>query len=483
MAPLTPASGHAETAARYVAALETLTARGRFGIRLGLGRTRALLRILGDPQQGLRGALIGGTNGKGSVQALVAAVLATTGLRIGQTPKPHLVSYRERLVVDGRPIARHEFADLIGEVLPAAEKVARRLGPPTEFELLTAAAFLWFARSGVEVAVLEVGLGGRLDAMNAWDGGVAAITNVAWDHMDRLGHTLVAIGREKAAIIKRGDLAVTGACGSGLDVIRRRARRLGVPLNEVQPLPVLAMDRAGLTLAHPEAGELRLGLLGRHQAENAAVAVGVVEALAAAGIARTSLEQLRSGLAAARWPGRLELLRLMPDGRAAPSDGRPADPRTPDLVLDGAHNAAGTVALAAALEELRPSLSPGRATLLLGLMADKDVAGLLAPLTAAAALRGARIIATTAPGGRALPADELAEAWRRVTATVSPGTSAGGVEVQIVASLDEALERGTGAAREEEGPLIVAGSLYLVGAVRGALVHDTTLHDPLPSSG
>src|SRR5574337_211695 len=233
------------TAVAYATTLAALQARGRYGIRLGLGRTQALLRALGSPELGLRGPLIGGTNGKGSTQAIVAASLSAAGYRVGQTPKPHLVSYRERIAIGGRPIAPVAFAALVAEVLDAAAAVERRLWPPTEFEVLTAAAFTWFERQAVDVAVVEVGLGGRLDATNAWDGGVAAITNVQFDHMAQLGPTLAAIGREKAAIIKRGDLAVTGAVGDGLAAVRRRARRLGVGLDEAAPLHVLGMDRHG----------------------------------------------------------------------------------------------------------------------------------------------------------------------------------------------------------------------------------------------
>src|SRR5690349_3184108 len=187
---------------------------------------------MGDPQLGLPGVLIGGTNGKGSTQAMVASILGAAGVRVGQTPKPHLVSYRERIVVDGSMIGVNDFVELVTEVLDAADSVARRHGPPTEFEVITAAAFTWFRRTAVEVGVIEVGLGGRLDATNAWQGGVSAITNVALDHMEYLGNTVEAIAREKAAIIKRGDsFAVTGAVEPALGVIRRRARRMAVPLD------------------------------------------------------------------------------------------------------------------------------------------------------------------------------------------------------------------------------------------------------------
>src|SRR5664279_5250487 len=214
----------------YEAALAALQERGRFGIRLGLGRTRALLRELGDPQRAFRGALVGGTNGKGSVLALAASALRAAGLRAGETPKPHLVTYRERLQIAGRLVDPTTFARLVELALPAADRVARRHGDPTEFELLTAVAFRWFADEEVDLAVVEVGLGGRLDATHAWDGGVAAITNVDLDHVDWLGSTVAAIAREKAAIIERGDIAVTGARGEGLAVIRRRAGRVAVPL-------------------------------------------------------------------------------------------------------------------------------------------------------------------------------------------------------------------------------------------------------------
>jgi dihydrofolate synthase / folylpolyglutamate synthase len=452
--------------ADYGTVLGALQARGRFGVNLGLSRTRALLRELGHPERDLRGVLVGGTNGKGSVQAIVATILGQAGRRVGQTPKPHLSSYRERLVVAGEPIAPDAFAALVGEVLGLAERVTTRHGPPTEFEVLTAAAFAWFARERVEVAVVEVGLGGRLDATNAWDGGVAAITNVAWDHMDRLGPTLAAIGREKAAIIKRGDRAVSGASGPGGAVIRRRAARLAVPLREVAPLPVLGLARDGLRLAHPDLGELHVALLGRYQAANVALALGILVELEAAGIAAVNEGALRRGLAAVRWPGRLEIAVLGRDGRARPAAaagaGRRPLPGRPDVVLDGAHNEAGAAALAEALDDLRPSLSPGRPTLLLGVMGDKDVPHLVGALARARVLREARIVTTAAPGTRAAPAALLAAAWR----ADERGHRA---EVVALEPLEAALEVALGAARAADGPLVVAGSLYLVGAVRERL--------------
>lgn len=435
--------------AEYAEAIAAISSRGRFGIRLGLGRTRALLRALGEPQRALRGALVAGTNGKGSVLALASAAVRRAGYRVGETPKPHLVSYRERIQVDGEPISRADFVRLAAAVLPIADEIAPRLGPPTEFELLTAMMFRHLADRRVEVALVEVGLGGRLDATHAWDGGVAVVTNVGLDHTDRLGPTVEAIAREKAAIIERGDRAVTGAAGAALAVVRRRARRLGVPLAEVAPPPVVAVDRDGIVVDLPTLGETRVGLRGRHQAANAAVADALLDALEAAGIASVPAEARRAGYAAARWPGRLEL--LGPDERT----------RGREVLLDGAHNPDGAAALATALDDLRPHLAAGRLTLVAAAMRDKDVAGIVAALASARALGDARVVATSLDMERALPADEMAALWRAAVPEVDVS-----VERDADRALDEALAGGA-------GPVVVAGSLYLVGRVRERLVDDS----------
>jgi dihydrofolate synthase/folylpolyglutamate synthase len=427
----------------YQAAVAQLNARGRFGIRLGLGRIRALLRAFDNPERNVPGVLIGGTNGKGSVQALVAAALREAGYRVGQTPKPHLSEYRERIVVDGQPIAPDDFAQVVGEVLEQAARIEKRVGAPTEFEALTCAAFVWFARAGVEVGVVEVGLGGRLDATNAWQGGVSAITNVALDHTEILGPTTVAIAREKAQIIKRGDFrALTGATGDAYEVIRHRAARVGVSLREVQPLPVTASNRSGIDLT-TDRGPLHVGLLGRHQAGNAAMALAILEALAGAGIASAEWSAVERSFATARWPGRLELLSLGPGG--------------PDVLIDGAHNPHGAAALAAALDELRPELSAGRPTLLIGVVREKDLEGVLAPLRESAALRDAVVIATSVPDtARSNEPATVAQAWGRNATTID--------------DTDEALAAALETARQAGGPLVIAGSLYLVGHVRDKLI-------------
>jgi dihydrofolate synthase/folylpolyglutamate synthase len=377
---------------------------------------------MGDPQLGLPGVLIGGTNGKGSTQAMVASVLREAGLRVGQTPKPHLVSYRERIVVDGSPIAVDDFVAVVTGVLDAAELVARKHGPPTEFEIITAAAFAWFARVGVQVGVIEVGLGGRLDATNTWQGGVSAITNVALDHMEHLGDTVEAIAREKAAIIKRGDsFAVTGASEPALKVIRGRARRVGVALD----------------IRSPEDFDhrLKVGLLGRHQVANAAVAVGIVSALDAAGIAQTSRGALERGLAKVRWPGRLELIQG--------TNGQP------DILFDGAHNPAGIAALADALIDL--GLTDPPPVLLMGVLANHYQTGMLDPLKRA--LPDTLLIATSVPGApNSMAAADLARAWGR--------------ESHVEVNPDDAFRYGSQQGRSPQRLLITSGSLYLVGYLR-----------------
>ena len=453
-----------ENSLSYAEALSALESRGRFGIHLGLARTRALLARLDHPERSFRGSLIAGTNGKGSVLALMGSALTAAGYRVGETPKPHLVTYRERLQIGGQPVDPETFARLVGRVVAEADAVARRHGDPTEFELLTAVTFLWFAESGIDLAVVEVGLGGRLDATHAWDGGVAVVTNVTLDHMDRLGATVEAIAKEKAAIIMRGDLAVTGAWGSALDVIERRSRRVAAPLVVTPPAPLRAVDRDGIEVELGRLGPVRVGLRGRHQAANVAVADAALDALESAGIARVPGEWRRAGYAAVRWPGRLELIDV--DGR--------------EVLLDGAHNPAGAASLAEALDETAPFLRPGWTTLVLAIMADKDVDGVIRALAGSSFLRDARVICTAPSGGRALPADRLAARWQALAGRAAEAVAEPAAALDAALSPGSGVERGVGSGPDRgpasgPGPIVVAGSLYLVGAARAILVSDPSL--------
>lgn len=451
---LSAALGAGDGEAAWEAALVALTARGRFGIRLGLGRSRSLLRALGSPEQGVRGALVAGTNGKGSVVALVSAALNAAGVRHATTPSPHLVSYRERLQIDGKPIGGLPFARAIDRALAAADQIEARVGPTTEFELLVGAIFDALREEQVKTAVVEIGLGGRLDAMHAWDGGVAVITNVGLDHERYLGDTIEAIAGEKAAIIVRGDRAVTGATlrGGALDAMRHRAARVGAPLRIAVPGEVELLGRNGLHVELEGYGVVRIGLLGRHQAVNAAVAAATIDALREAGIADVSADALRSGFAAARWPGRMELI----ENAFGPTSGR-------DLLLDGAHNPDGAAALAEGIDDLGDDLrGAGKTTLVLGAMADKAVDALCIALTESERLRGATLICTSVADPRSLPPADL----ERIAKAAGLGSST------IIAADAAAAMR---AAATHHGPVVVAGSLYLIGAVREGLMRSGVL--------
>ncbi len=425
----------------YPDAVSALTDRGRFGVSLGLERVSRLMAELDHPERHLRGALVGGTNGKGSVVAMVRAVLTESGQRVGTMPKPHLVSYRERVAIDGEPVSTAAFAAAIERVLPAIDRVAADIGAPTEFEALTAAAITELARVGVDLAIIEVGMGGRLDATNVLDLGVATVTNVQHDHEAHLGSTLAAIAGEKAPIIKRGNLAVTGARGRGLRPITERCAALDVPLRLAGPrrayrAELVRSDWDGIVVDARTPGRrydaLRVGLLGRHQAENAAVALATLDALAERWSVPLDDAAVRRGLGAARWPGRLELL----DGSAVGA-GR--------VLLDGAHNPAGATALAAALADL----GLRRPTIVFGAMRGKDIGAVLRALVP---LDPDLIFTRVADPGAHEPAT-LERAWRRI----------GARPARVAATPAEALAMG---ARDT---IVVAGSLYLVGAVRGML--------------
>lgn len=439
----------------YADAVQALRARGRFGISLGLERVTAILDRLDHPENRLRGALVAGTNGKGSVVALARSALGEAGVRVGTMPKPHLVSYRERIALDGEPLSEERFATAVGRVLPAVDEVAARLGPPTEFEVLTAAGLLELEAAEVDLALVEVGMGGRLDATNVLDAGVAVVTNVAHDHERHLGRTLAAIGAEKAAIIKPGNLAVTGATGRGLRPILDRCAALSVPLHRAgtgQPYRarvrhsgwdgVLMDARAD----DRELAELRVGLLGSHQAANAAVALALLDALGhdgerrGAALAALDDAAIRRGFAAARWPGRLELMRRTGLG---------------PVLLDGAHNPAGARALATALREL----GLHDFALVLGATRGKRVAAVLRAL---APLRP-RPVFTAIPDATAIEPAALLRAWKRI----GPGGRA-------VRDPVEALRAAAEVRRDPEQPLVVAGSLYLVGHVRGMLLGEVS---------
>jgi dihydrofolate synthase/folylpolyglutamate synthase len=383
--------------------LRWLDALGPQKIRPGLARTRALLASLGNPQASFRTLLVAGTNGKGSTAAAAASILEAAGLGVGLTTSPHLVRVNERVRLRGRDVSDASLDTVLSLVAAVSGEGGLR---PTYFEALVVAACELFRRARVTVGVVEVGIGGRLDATNVLEPEVSVVTNVAEDHLETLGPTLADVAREKAGIFRRGQPALTAAAGEGLDVLRREAGRMGARLLEIPPSGV--WDDVS-------------PLAGVHQRANLALAVA-----AARSFAPLCGATVRRGIAAIRWPGRLQTL---------PRPGfRP-------LLVDGAHNAAGAAALAAHLDAADLS---GRIDLVFGVLGDKAFGEMFGPL----ARRARRVVLVAPASPRAIPPDALAARLGQ------PGLSR-------AASLAEAI-----AALESEGgdaPILVAGSLVLAG--------------------
>lgn len=405
--------------------LETL------GIKLGLERSRTLLAAMGDPQRRFPSVLVAGTNGKGSTSALLAGMARAAGYRTGLYTSPHLEKVEERLQIGGQLIEPGRFAELLAELIDLAERETG--SPPTYFEAVTLAAFRWFAEESVDIAVVEVGLGGRLDATNLADPILSVITPIGFDHQEYLGTTLTSIAREKAGILRPGRPAVVWIEEpEAAESVREAASEIGADLHfasqEVRIEEVSFEGWAGqrVRLSTPvRSYDLRLALLGGHQAKNLGLAVRAAEMLG--GI---DAQAISEGAAACRWPGRLEAIELR-DGRR--------------VLLDAAHNPSGAAVLAEFLDRLgRP------ADLLFGVLADKDyteMLGLLAP-------RAKRIVLTTPASLRAKPPQELAALLG----------NRGGVLVEP--DPGRALETALGLGGEI---LAVCGSIYLIGEIRKAL--------------
>jgi dihydrofolate synthase/folylpolyglutamate synthase len=411
-----------------VTALESLQRRG---MKLGLERTHALLAALGDPQRGLSGVLVAGTNGKGSVCALLDSMVRAAGLRSVLLTKPHLVSWRERVVVDGEPVSTQAFARLIDTTLAAASRLGPDGGGVTVFEAITAAGIVAAREAQPDVLICEVGLGGRLDSTNVLDLGVAVVTTVAFDHRQQLGDDLTVIAAEKAAIIKPGNHVITAAVEPALTVVVDAAARVGAVSTVVVDGTVAgsAEDLGDRGVAITWDGiRLESPLLGGFQATNLAVAAATAGALRSRGIAIDEASTAR-GAASVRWPGRMQWI----EGR-------------PPLLVDGCHNTAAVRAMVAALQPLRA----GRRTVVVfGAMADKDIDDMLDWLRPAAD----EVVFTAPAESRAVAPAELARRWGGTT--------------RVAASVAEAILD----ARAIAGPsgLVVAcGSLYVAGEALAA---------------
>ena len=418
-----------------------------------LGRMEALLAELGDPHRAMKIIHVAGTKGKGTTSAIAESCLRWAGCRTGLHTQSHLVSVCERMRVDGRPATEQDFCRLLDGARGYIEKlrVERRDEAPTYFETTTAMAFLHFRQQGADWAVIEVALGGRLDATNVVQPRCCVITPIALEHMDKLGDTVAQIAGEKAGIIKKGVPVVLARqhYEEALTVLRERADRLDCPCWEVgRQVNVSRMEPLSAPLQESQA---RLGwrfsvqtparahedlftpLLGAHQVENCATAIGALDLLASRGELNVSPEAIRNGIAHCRWPARVELLQ-----------------RCPALVLDTAHTLESTRALLDAIE----THLPGRAIhVVFGCLADKNIRAMLNVV----APRCASLVTTRADSPRAADAENLAREAR--AAGIDP--------VRAVPSAPQAVRESL----REAGPgdvVCVMGSFYIAGAVRHA---------------
>ncbi|TDA70047.1 MAG: bifunctional folylpolyglutamate synthase/dihydrofolate synthase [Clostridia bacterium] len=423
---------------RYQEAIAYLEELTKFGINLGLARIARLLELLGNPHEKLSFIHIAGTNGKGSTAAMVAGILQEAGYRVGLYTSPHLVEYTERFRLDGEDIRPEELADLITTLKPLLNRmVAEGDEQPTEFEVLTAAAALYFAREQADVVVWEAGLGGAIDSTNVVTPRVSVITNVSMDHKDYLGNTVEEIARVKAGIVKPGVPVVTAAADpAALEVVagvcRQQAALLWRVGREVQVRDLVRQDE-GLRFAVHLPGafyaDLFLRLAGEHQAVNAACAVAAVELLRPHGFS-FSQDSVRRGLEGVYPPGRIEIISA-----------------EPTVILDVAHNPEAAGALARVLAHDFPHC---RVILVLGILADKDrpeIVARLAPL--------AQAVVVTRPNS------PRAGDWHQVAALAAAFVDPVYVEENIPAAVSLALTLAG-----PQGAVCVAGSFYVVGEVK-----------------
>jgi dihydrofolate synthase/folylpolyglutamate synthase len=420
----------------YEQSLVYLARLGKFGINLGLARIETLLKLLGNPEKKFKSVHITGTNGKGSTTAMVASILQQAGLKTGMYTSPHLTDYTERIMIDGQQISRQDFAAAIRYVGGQVEKMVREGGEhPTEFEILTAAAFYHFALMQVEYAVIEVGLGGLLDSTNVIFPELSVITNVTLEHTDRCGHTVEEIAVHKAGIIKQGIPVVTAAQGEALTVIKAAAQHNDAPLyiwnrDIYGELAEVEAGRQNVAVQIPAMsvdGKFSLQLLGTHQAVNCSLAVAAA-ALLKKRDHRITAASVRKGLAMVKWPGRFEVL-----------EGAPV------VIIDGAHNPDGMRVLR---ENLDLWYRNKCRIFLLGILKDKDVAGMVRQL-----IRAKDMVVAVAPASdRAADPETVAKEIRALHVETAP-------------SIEEGLQRCRMLAGED-AVICVAGSLYLIGRAR-----------------
>jgi dihydrofolate synthase/folylpolyglutamate synthase len=428
---------------RYLYGLADFERSGRFSSRPDVAPVLALLAELGNPHLGRTTVHIAGSKGKGSVASMVESMLRAAGLKTGLFTSPHLHRFTERIQIDGQPVSSAEFAEGLTEVAAAMEAVRQRLPnrPLVTFDALTALAFVLYRKHRVQAQVIEVGLGGLLDSTNVFETkDCAVITNIGLEHRDILGDTIPEIAHQKAGIIVAGcPVVMAPQRESAADVIREVAAEKGAPLTEVALACNLRRDSAGsenqtFRLRTPSGGyQAKLPLLGKHQLDNAATAILAVEALAQVGV-KVSEEAVKAGLEGVKWPGRIEVIK-----------------RRPLIVVDSAHTADSARRLRDTLLEY---LHVDRATLVVGVMGDKDLEGLAMAIEPAAL----RVIATKADHPRALDAEAVARVFRDQ-----------GIETFVEPKLGAAIDMATSLSTGSDA-VVILGSIALAGEARAYIL-------------
>jgi dihydrofolate synthase/folylpolyglutamate synthase len=444
MKPAAPpaASGYAK-ALRYLATLadfEKMRIVRYNSQNFDLDRMRGLLKKLGNPHEQFRSVHIAGTKGKGSTCTMVAAMLQASGYKVGLYTSPHLVDIRERIVINGEMIPQSDFARLVRMVEPI---VARIKPTPSYFDVLTAVAFKWFAEQKVEIAVVETGLGGRLDSTNVLKPEVAAVTSISKDHMAQLGHTLGKIAEEKGGIFKAGVPAITVQQSDPEveRVLKACADKVGAPFDIAGKTIEFSYrfessrlhgphNRVCLTTPNSKFEHLAVPLVGEHQAINLGLALSIIDRLKGRGIAINDTRAME-GLAKVQLPGRMEMLT-----------------QTPRVIVDGAHNAASLDALMKAIGQHIPYDSM---VVIFGCCSDKDVPGMLERITSGAD----KVIFTKVDNIRSADPNELAARYVELY----------GKMAQVASSLEDALAIANRAVTKED-LITITGSFYLVGEAK-----------------
>lgn len=414
-----------ETDSRYLQELDFLYNLQKYGIKFGLPQTANLLQSLGNPHQGRKFIHIAGTNGKGSVACFLRSILQLAGYKTGLYTSPHLVSFRERIQVNNNQISPAEVMDLVHSL----RLVLDEQEPPTYFEAVTAMALYYFARKNTDIDIIEVGMGGRLDATNLVQPEVSLITNISLEHQEFLGRTLQQVAREKAGVIKQRTPLLSAASQPSVRALfARTAQEKNAPYYQSGFDFRVRRYKDGFTYfgLQQKMKSLHLNLLGAHQIQNAGLALAACEVLISRGW-QIKAEQMRQGLQQAFWPGRMHLVL-----------------DKPKIMLDGAHNPAAIKVLA---QSLNPRLAYQRLILVVGIMADKDIEAMLAQILPKADYA----IFTRPVYERALDPEEL-------QARAAPWNVSG----HTAPSLPQALEQARNIARYED-LILVCGSLFTVG--------------------